>query len=48
MEEFTAFLDRLSVGTDDVDSEYGWLQLLLYVVQFPEGGGPYPTRTGNY
>jgi len=44
VEEFTALLDCLRVGTDDMDSEIEWLQLLLYVVQLPEGRRtlPYP------
>jgi len=44
VEEFTALLDRLSVGIDDMDSKNEWLILLLYVVRFPEGRRtlPYP------
>ena len=37
VEEFTALLDRLSVGTEDMDSEIEWLKLLLNVVRIPEG-----------
>ena len=37
VEEFTALLDRLNVGIDDMDFEPNWLNLLLYVVRSPQG-----------